>query len=222
MIHLHSRKARLAASLAVTLSLALPAGGCSTAYYGTLEKFGIEKRDILADRVEDARGAQEDAREQFDDALERYQAVVQVDGGDLEEIYDRLNASFKKSQDDAEEVTDRIEAVEDVAEDLFEEWQQELGQYSNPSLKQQSEALLRDTRRDYQTMLAAMKRAEASMQPVLALFNDQVLFLRHNLNARAIGSLQSELGNIEAATAAAIADMEKSIAEATRFIESMK
>jgi len=57
---------------------------------------------------------------------------------------------------------------------------------------------------------------------VLELFNDQVMFLRHNLNARAIGALENELVAIEQATDASIREMEGSIAEAERFIDSLK
>ncbi len=195
--------------------------GCASAYYGTLEKFGIEKRDILTDRVEDARNAQTEAKEQFVDALERYRAVIKIDGGDLEKIYDRLNASFERSESRAQDVTDRIDDIETVADDLFDEWKTEIDLYSDASLRRRSQTMLRDTQRDYQQMYSAMRRAEAKMAPVLTLFRDQVLFLRHNLNARAIGSLESELHDIEAATSSAIAEMEKSILEATRFISSL-
>ena len=52
------------------------ATACSTAYYSALEKVGIEKREILVDRVEDARDAQEDASEQFASALDQFRSVV--------------------------------------------------------------------------------------------------------------------------------------------------
>ena len=41
-----------------TLFAALVLTGCSTVYYNTMEKLGFEKRDILVDRVENARDAQ--------------------------------------------------------------------------------------------------------------------------------------------------------------------
>ena len=69
---------------------------------------------------------------------------------------------------------------------------------------------------------AAMRRAERAMSPVLSAFQDQVLVLKHNLNARAIGSLRNELGNIERDTASLIAEMQKAIDEANSFISSMK
>lgn len=194
---------------------------CTTAYYRALETVGIEKRDILADRVEEARDAQSDAKEQFTSALDRYRSVVNVDGGDLEQIYDRLNAELERSQAGAQQVEERVGAVESVADDLFDEWEAEIGDYSDPQLRRRSQQLLTDTRTDYRRLMAAMRRAEAAMDPVLTLFNDQVLFLRHNLNARAIGSLEAELDDIERATASLVQEMERSIAEASRFIEAL-
>jgi len=200
----------------------LAAAGCASTYYKTMEGFGIEKRDILVDRVEDARDAQDDAAEQFASALEQFRSVVAVDGGDLEKIYDRLSAEYERSEERAALVSDRIDSIGKVAGDLFEEWEEELGQYSSATLRADSAAMLRDTKDRYRGLMAAMRRAESAMPPVLEAFEDKVLYLKHNLNARAIGALRNELGNIERDTAALIAEMQKAIAEANTFIESME
>lgn len=202
-------------------SLVLLLSSCSTAYYRALETVGIEKRDILVDRVEEARDAQTEAKEQFTSALDQYRSVVAVDGGDLEETYDRLNGEYERSESRAQAVTDRVDAVQQVAEDLFEEWEDELDEYSDAGLRRQSERLLRDTRSEYQQVLGAMRRAEETMAPVLTLFQDQVLVLRHNLNARAIGALENELDSIERATAELVEEMERAIEEASEFIDAM-
>ncbi|HSN72189.1 MAG TPA: DUF2959 domain-containing protein [Steroidobacteraceae bacterium] len=196
--------------------------GCSSVYYSALESLGIEKREILVDRVDDARDAQTEAKEQFASALEQYRSVVSVDAAELESFYDRMNREFERSEDRARAVSERIEAVESVAEDLFEEWTDELGQYTDPALRRRSERLLGDTRRQYEQLIAAMHRAEGAMDPVLALFRDQVLVLRHSLNARAIGALENELADIERATAALIAEMQRAIDEASAFIDAME
>jgi len=214
-----SRKSIYFAGSVVILALL---GGCSSAYYKTMEGLGIEKRDILIDRVEDARDAQDSASEQFASALDQFRSVVNFDGGDLEETYDRLSTEYDNSASEASDVSKRIDAVEDVATDLFKEWELELDQYSRAELRKTSADLLRDTRKRYATLMASMRRAESSMEPVLAAFQDQVLFLKHNLNARAIGALRSELDSIERDTATLIAQMQKAIAEANAFIESMQ
>lgn len=212
-------------ALAVSALLLVMTGmlnGCQAAMYRAYESFGIEKRDLLVDRVSDARDAQTAAKEQFASALDQFRSIVDVEGGELERTYDRVNSEYERSVARAQQVRDRIDSVEQVAEDLFDEWEDELEQYTNPSLKRDSQNLLRDTRNRYDTLLKSMHRAERSMQPVLDTFQDQVLVLKHNLNARAIGSLRKELASIERETAALMNEMERSIAEANEFIASMQ
>ena len=195
--------------------------GCESAYYGTMEKLGYHKRDLMVERVESARDGQEEAKEQFESALDKFSSVLQFDGGDLEDKYDQLKTEYDKSEARAKTVRDRIDAVEDVAEDLFDEWEAELQQYKSDSLRHSSARKLKQTQRQYDQLIGAMKRAEKKMDPVLTAFHDQVLFLKHNLNARAIASLQTELVSVEAEVNSLIRDMEASINEANAFINTM-
>ncbi len=195
--------------------------GCETAYYGTMEKLGYHKRDLMVNRVESARDAQEDAKEEFESALEKFSSVLQFDGGALEDKYDQLKNAYDRSAARAQTVRDRIDSVEDVAEDLFAEWQAELSEYSSDNLRRSSARKLRDTKRQYEQLIGAMRRAERKMDPVLTVFNDQVLYLKHNLNARAIASLQTELVSVEAEVNALIRDMNASIKEANTFIRTI-
>ena len=213
-------KKNVANVIACLLILALLAG-CSSAYYKTMEGLGIEKRDILVDRVEDARDAQDSASEQFASALDQFRSIINIDGGDLEDTYDSLNDEYEDSAAEAARVSERIDAVENVAGDLFKEWERELDEYSRDDLRRNSARLLKDTRKRYKQLMASMRRAESSMEPVLKAFQDQVLVLKHNLNARAIGALRNELDSIERDTAKLIEQMQKAIAEADAFIESM-
>jgi len=196
--------------------------GCQSAYYSAMEKAGLHKRDILVDRVEDARDSQQEAKEQFKDALDRYRSVVQVKGGELEERYEALNSEFEASENSAREVRDRIEAVEDVAEALFKEWKQELDEYSNASLKAASQRNLERTQKDYRELLQRMKAAEKRIDPVLDVLRDQVLFLKHNLNAHAIGALQSEYRTLEGNVDQLLAEMQRAIDEADVFIRQLQ
>lgn len=196
-------------------------GGCQQAYYKTMEGLGVHKRDILVDRVEEARDAQEQTKEQFQSALEKFTEVANFNGGDLEVKYKQLKKEFDVSTSKAKIMRDRINKVEEVAEALFTEWTEELEQYSSQKLKLASEKKMARTRSDYQELISAMRRAETKVEPVLTAFNDHVLFLKHNLNAAAISSLKEELGSIESDIASLIADMNSSIAEADAFIKQM-
>lgn len=195
--------------------------GCSSLYYGTMEKFGFAKRDILVDRVEEARESQKEAKEQFKTALERFHEVVKVQPSELSAKYGKLKTEYDRSETRAKEVHDRIAAVEEVALSLFAEWKTELKQYSSSSLRDASERKLTETRRRYDQYLAAMKRAETKIAPVLSALKDQVLFLKHNLNAQAVASLQTELVSVETNTQSLVRDMDAAIREADTFLQSM-
>lgn len=197
------------------------ASGCATMYYDAMETVGIHKRDILSDRIASARDSQHAAKEQFNSALERFQAELNFEGGDLQQTYKRLNHEFERSQDRAAVVGDRIDLVEEVADALFDEWQQEIDLYASAKLKRLSSQQLKRTQRRYTDLLRAMRVAENRMQPVLNTFQDQVLFLKHNLNARAIASLRNEFASIGKDIASLIRDMEASIAKADAFISEL-
>lgn len=207
----------------VALALSSMLAGCASTGIAVRESLGQAKREQLVDRVQEARGEQTEAKEQFSSTLEEFQALTEHDGGSLEKLYKRLDRELDRSTDQAGDVSKKIRDVERVAEALFREWEGELSQYASADLRRTAERQLEDSKDRYSDMLAAMKRAEASMEPVLTALNDQVLFLKHNLNASAIASLESSvLPRLEADIARLISEMEASIAEADAFISSMQ
>ncbi|MFZ2630249.1 MAG: DUF2959 domain-containing protein [Desulfosalsimonadaceae bacterium] len=219
--------------LCAVLMAALFSVGCQSVYYKTMEKVGYQKHEILVDRVAAARDGQQEAKEQFQSTLERFNEVVNIDSGVdrgvdtgvdgrvLEKKYDVLNAEYKKCEKKANNVRKRIDAVEDVGEALFKEWEVELNQYSSANLRNASRQKMDQTRREYDQLIQAMHRAQRHIEPVLSAFRDQVLFLKHNLNASAIASLKNELVTVETDVASLIKETEAAIAEADGFIKTI-
>jgi len=195
---------------------------CSNVYYGAMEKVGVPKRQILVDRVGEAREAQQEAKQQFSSALAQFLAVTKVPATELQATYERLNTELKHSETRAKAVRDRIAAIDSVAQALFEEWSNELGQYKNGALRSQSERQLTTTRNRYAGMMRVMDQAAAGMNPVLDAFRDQVLFLKHNLNAQAVSALSGSSRELQQDITRLVADMEKSIKEADAFIAAMQ
>ncbi|MDM7861308.1 DUF2959 domain-containing protein [Alteromonas sp. ASW11-36] len=204
------------------IALVFALSGCQSAYYAAWEKLGVEKRDILVDRVEDTRETQQDAQEQFSSALEQFSTLINYDGGELQRVYEQLSDEYESSKNAAEAVTARIDSVESVAEALFDEWQSELDSYTNANLRRDSERQLKDTRRRYENLLRSMRRVESSMDPVLASLQDNVLYLKHNLNANAVGALQGELQSISQNVSRLIQEMNAAIAQSDEFIKSIQ
>ncbi|MGR8980439.1 MAG: DUF2959 domain-containing protein [Gammaproteobacteria bacterium] len=206
----------------LSFSLIFCLSACSGVYYSGLEKIGIPKREVMVHRVEKARDTQEETKEQFKSALDQFTAATNFKGGDLEATYNKLNSEYEASVKKADEVRYRISEIEDVSEALFNEWENEITQYSSASLKRSSQSKLNETKIQYRQLIKAMKSAEAKIEPVLAVFKDQVMYLKHNLNAQAIASLKTELGSINSDVSNLIAAMEKSINEANSFIKTME
>ncbi|RPI15507.1 MAG: DUF2959 domain-containing protein [Lysobacterales bacterium] len=211
------KRNRILALLAAAAVLA----GCETAYYSAMETVGFAKRDILASRVESARDSQAEAKQEITDALAEFGKVVSYDGGELEARYERLASQLEDSERAAERVRSRIADVDGVGEALFREWERELDQYSDAKLRAKSAEQLRATRSRYDDMLRAMRRAEAKLEPALAPMRDQVLFLKHNLNARAVAGLKAELAQVDAQVNQLVRELDRAIAEADRFIADL-
>jgi len=215
------RRAAMVRTLAWIACAAIAVAGCDSLYYRAMKKFGWEKRDLLVKRVREARGAQADAQKEVKTTLERFREIVAFDGGSLEDKYKKLNDELQHSEDRARNVSDRIDAVRDVSNDLFKEWQNELGKYSDRRMRQESERELRATKARTETLIQAMTRAQQRVDPVLKPLRDRVLFLKHNLNARAMGALSKELDSVTTEVDALIADLQKSVAEADAFLAEM-
>lgn len=205
-----------------TAVLALTLMACQSAYYGAAEQVGYHKRAILVDRINGTKDAQEEASEEFQSALEQLKLMVNFDGGDLENMYEDMVDVYEDSAAAADLVSERIDGVDHVANSLFSEWEDEIEEYSSARLQSDSRKKLRDTRTRYDSMLAAMRTSEAKMDPVLTALNDNVLYLKHNLNARAVTSLKTEFGQLEGDINALIKEMESAIATSDAFIASMQ
>jgi len=198
--------------LLILVSLGLSAcGTVQKVQYSALEKVGIHKRDILVD-----------TKTQFKSAYEELAGLVQIKDGGLESKYKRMAKAVEASNDKAEELDDRIDSVNEVANALFAEWKQELEQYQSVSLRQASEKNLQTTRQRYGIIYQKMRESQQRVGPVLEVLQDNTLYLKHNLNARAISSISNEVLVIEDKVALLISQMELSISESDEFIKSMR
>jgi hypothetical protein len=194
---------------------------CKSVMYSAYEKVGVYKRDLLKKRVVAARDEQKDAQKEFKDALTRLKEMTGFEGGELEKRYRGLQSDYDDAASRVAAVHKKIQDVETVGSDLFAEWEKENKQIETDSLRETSRKQLNDTRQRYDEMLRALKKAEASMEPVLHKLHDYVLALKHTLNAQAIAALQGESAKIQADISRLIDDMNTSIAHADEFIRQI-
>lgn len=207
--------------IAVVAASLLSATGCGRLYYASMEKLGKEKRDILVKRIVDGKKDQEEAREQIKTTLESFRELTGFDGGNLEKVYNKLNGEYEDAKGRVDDVSNRIKSINQVSQDLFKEWASEIDEMGDASLKSRSRAMLRDAQLRHQHYMTAMQATERKMQPVIRAFHDQVLFLKHNLNARAIRSLKTTLVKLDRDVEVLVGDIERSIKESDQFVQSL-
>jgi hypothetical protein len=199
----------------------LALAGCSQLYYNAMEKIGKEKRDILVQRIADGKKDQEAAKQQIKTTLEAFQDLTGFDGGNLEKTYKKLHGEFEDAEARAKDLSNRIKSIDQVAKDLFAEWDQEITNMKDRGLRTRSQQMLRETKTRHAQYMRRMRQTEQKMLPVLQGFRDQVTYLKHNLNAKAIGSLKSTAGKLDGEVDALVKDIEGSIVEADSFIKSL-
>jgi hypothetical protein len=196
--------------------------GCQSAYYAMWEKMGKEKRHLLRDQVEHSRDDQEKASEAFKDALTSLKEMYGFQGGDLEKIYNRISDGYDNCHERAEAIDKRIDKIQHIAQDLFAEWRQEIDQIHNPTFRSQSAQKLKTTKSRFASLELALMQARKRMTPVLGNLKDYVLYLKHNLNAQAIGSLKGEASSIETDVDRLVRDIQRSIQEADAFLKEIE
>ncbi len=196
--------------------------GCQSIYNATMENvLGYEKRELLKKSVVSLQTEQKDAQREFKDAMIRLKELYAFNGGELESVYNKLKSSYESCESESKAVHFRIENMEGIASSMFKEWEKELQQYTNPSLAASSREQLRSTKERYAQLVTTVLAAESAMKPVLAQIKDNVLYLKHNLNAAAIGSLKGEAANIQSQIEQLLSRMNASIAESDSFIKSL-
>ena len=195
--------------------------GCEKLYYSSMKKIGKEKRDILASRIQDGKKDQERAKEQIKTTMEAFQELTGFSGGNLEQVYKKLNGEYERSEARAKDVSDRIDSIDKVANDLFTEWNTEIASMTDRQLKVQSQQMLRDTQQRQRQLMAKMRQVESRMKPVLQKFHDKVVFLKHNLNARAIASLKDTTVQISSDVTSLVNQIDLSVKEADEFIKTL-
>jgi hypothetical protein len=214
-----ARKVHFAVACALLALLATT--GCTRTYYKAMSTFGKEKRDILVSRVKDSKKEQQQAKKQIKATMESFQELTGFQGGELEKNYKKLNGEYEKAADSAKKLHDRINSIDQVSNDLFKEWQKEINGMENRKLKQRSADMLRKSRLQEASYIKAMRQTESRMSPVIVAFHDQVIFLKHNLNARAIGSLKGTSAKISTDVDVLLISLDGSIAQADALIQSL-
>jgi len=202
------------------LSVCLLTTGCQRFYNSALENvLGFEKRELLQKSVQSVKTDQVKAQEEFQDAMTELKKLYGFDGGNLEKMYNKFKGAYEDSSEQAGKVNERVDNMNRIAKSMFSEWSGEIRQYESKEFAADSQRKLDLTRERYEVLIKSARESEAAMKPILKKLNDHVLYLKHNLNAASVGTIQGETKSIQTDVEELTRRMNESIREADNFIQ---
>lgn len=206
--------------LIILLSFSL-FSSCSTVYYNLWETLGKEKRDLLEMNMQSANEDQEDIEKEYKDSLDRIRKKYSFKEGELEQTYDRLSDDYEDIKNKQDDFSEKLKLISDIAYDLFDEWKKEARALDNKTYKRNSLRKLSSTKSSFSAVLANMKKVESRSSRILKKFHDQVIYIKHNLNAKIVGNLRTELNLLESEMTELIKEIQASRVQATKFISTL-
>lgn len=172
----------------------------------------------LVERVRGAQAETSAAREDYGAAFNLYQRLTAPQAVELGALSDDFADSIESCEERAGDVSERIEAIREEADGLFRGWNDELTRFSGEMLRKKSEAMMLDTQARAQRVLDALERVHTRTQPVLQKLQDYALFFHHNLNARAIATLQDTYKDFDTEFKALQAELDRAQTEIEAFL----
>lgn len=173
-----------------TLGVALLLSSCQGMYYSTMARFGIDKRDILIERLDKTSEAMSRLDQRFEEMSTAYGATIHLEGGDLPAMHKEFAKSYDRTESAATSFHSRIGDIHSVAGALFEEWKLKTGEILDPDLREQSLRNFGHAQTSYTKLVRTMREVETEIDPVLTRFRDHVVFLKLNLHRMTLSSLQ--------------------------------
>jgi hypothetical protein len=199
---------------------ALGSFGCrSSTYYEAMDTVGYEKREMLVDRVEEARDTQIEAKQQLQTALYTLRRFESIPAGELTQLRDDLDGEVDKTEGQLNELQGDIQSVESIAQEVFDDWEAELQKYDSDELRRKSAQELEETKRNYGALISELRSTHEKLATVIAPLKDQVLFIEHAINAGETPPKSDKLDDVRQQISTLIEELEGSIDRTQRFIE---
>ncbi|MSR62254.1 MAG: DUF2959 family protein [Planctomycetes bacterium] len=175
------------------------------------------QQDLL-DSVQVAQEECVGAREDFGAAFHLYQRLTAPQAVELEELSGDFEDALDACRERAQDLGLRIDAAQKESAALFQGWNEELAHFSGDTLRKKSAAMLQDTQARAQRVAGALEGVRKRMEPVVLKLSDYALFFHHNLNARAIATLEDTYKDFDAEFRALDRELEQALSESQTFL----
>lgn len=182
----------------------------------------FKTRDNFIVAIKDANSTQDAVKAQFQNASDQFMQLINFHGGALEDKYVELQKEYLKSKELLNDFQNKINKIKKSASNLFKEWDKEIEQYSDGKIQAKSKELKDESVKQYEMIIVLMERNEQNLEDYLKILGDNVLFLKHNLNSKAVFSLREVSAELQGNINDIILDIDNSITKTNEFIQHMK
>ncbi len=176
----------------------------------------------LVERVHGAREQVSEVQTEFQTAFELFQRLTAPQAVELEELEDDFEDSFENCQEESEDLDGTLTAIRADSEKLFADWSADLERFSGDALRKKSETMMVETQERSQRVIASLESVQSKMEPVLMQLQDYALFFNHNLNPRAIATLEDTYDDFDAEVKAMRIEIEKAQEEMRSFLLALE
>ena len=202
-----------------TIAISTALVGCKSTYYEAAETVGYERREMLTDRMQDARDSQVAAKQQLQTALYTLRRVGSVPEEEVADLHHDLETEVDRTDEQIEDLHEDIASVESVAQAMFDDWEDDLAKYESEDLRSRSRQELQETRQSYRELIGSLRETEQKLQSVIPPMKDQVLSIEHAMKAGRAPEKSDDLEEVREKISTLIEDLDDSIDRTQRFID---
>lgn len=175
-------------------ALSLGLAGCNST---SRQSAGLQQVDDLLSRIERVHVETELSKARLRTAVESMHALVSPDfAGDPVQSYSGFVAALEASEKQAVALRRAVDPMKRVAEPFFVDWQMQLENFANPTMRERSQVRLNETRRRYNAIVAAVDPALAAYDSVNIGMSDCATFLGRDFNPSAVGMIRQDAHHV--------------------------
>jgi hypothetical protein len=175
-------------SVAFVLALVGSLCGCATTGYrhASETSSAIGQTRLLTVKIQ----------QNIDAAVTNLQSLTSQEAMDLRSSYERLSTAVNTLDAQVADLTDQAQVIKARGNAYVKDWEQELGSYQSSAIRLRSAERLNQVTEDFRKISQQFEATGQSLRLLLANLKDVRLYLKTDLTAAGVASIQEQLGGV--------------------------
>lgn len=186
------------------------------------QKQGIKETEKFIKKGDEVAQAVNVARTQIETTMTAYNALVSTPSTNMKKDYGKLLKEIKNMDDKVAVARREIDDMQAAGSTYFAGRQATIASINDPELKKQAEQRLADSQKQHADVLAGLRAAGESLEPIRKDLEDQVKFLGSDLNPGAATSLAANAQKLNERGKATFAKTDEAVKAANAYFDAMR